>query len=285
MKMSFPPTMERLLDSTFNIDTSDGLSLLVHHWKPQKQATGVVLLIHGHGEHGGRYDRLANTLNRHSIELYVPDLRGHGSSGGRRGDFPRYMEFMNDISTMISVISNRHPGIPLFLYGHSMGGNLALNYTLRHSTPAAGVIITSPLLRLVNEPPRWKRTIARLMMRIWPSLPMKSGISSAGLSRDPAIVAAYDADKLVHAKVTPRFLEVTDAGRWAIENADNLKLPLLLMHGDADRITSHSASREFAERTGENCTLRIWKGLFHELHNEPEKDEVVSTIIDWITKA
>lgn len=276
--------MERLLDSTFNIDMSDGLSLLVHHWQPGEQANKIVLLVHGHGEHGGRYDRFAQAFNRRSVELYVPDLRGHGRSDGRRGDFPRYTVFMDDISTMLSVISKRHPGIPLFLYGHSMGGNLVLNHTLRRSPPVAGVIVTSPLLRLENEPPNWKKKAAYLMMKICPSLPMKSGISSAGLSRDSSIVEAYDADALVHGMVTPRFLEVIDAGRWAIENAGGLGLPLLLMHGDADRVTSHRASIEFAGQAGKNCTLRIWEGLFHELHNEPEKDEVIDTILEWITK-
>jgi alpha-beta hydrolase superfamily lysophospholipase len=284
MKLSIFPTMERLLDTTFNIHTTDGLKLHVHHWQPDGEASEIVLLIHGHGEHGGRYERLADTFNRHSIELYVPDLRGHGRSDGKRGHLPHYTDLMNDISTMISSISDRHPGVPLFLYGHSMGGNLVLNHILRRPAAVTGVIITSPLLRLIDEPPRWKHVAARMMMKIWPSLPMKSGISSAGLSRDQAIVDAYDADPLVHDLVTPRFLEVNDAGKWVIEHAGNLRLPILLMHGDCDRITSHEASIEIAGKMGENCTISVWKGLFHELHNEPEREQVLSTILDWLTK-
>ncbi len=271
------------MDSYSRIETADGLELYVHHWPAARNHLSVIVIIHGLGEHGGRYSQMARRFNDHGVSVVAPDLRGHGKSGGRKGYFPHYQLLMDDISRTLADTSRRYPNLPFFLYGHSMGGNLAINYALREKPSISGVIASAPLLRIHREPPVWKRSLCAVMLKLFPRLTMANGIPSEDLSRDGSVVKAYDEDPLVHDRVAPGFLHVRKAGLWALDHAGDLGLPLLLMHGSADRITSHEASREFAEKAGGICTLKIWDGLYHELHNEPEKQDVNDFVLDWIS--
>jgi alpha-beta hydrolase superfamily lysophospholipase len=272
------------MDSHSWIETSDGLELYLHHWPATCDSVSALVIIHGLGEHGGRYDLPASRFNDHGISVTAPDLRGHGRSGGRKGFFPQYTAWMDDISRTVAETSKRNPDLPIFLYGHSMGGNLSINFVLRENPPVSGVIASAPLLRIRREPPLWKRSLGAAMLKLFPRFTMSNGIRSEDLSRDCSIVKAYDDDPLVHDRVAPGFLHVRKAGLWALDHAGALGKPLLLMHGTRDRITSHEASREFAEKAGVLCTLRIWDGLYHELHNEPEKEEVIDFVLAWISR-
>jgi alpha-beta hydrolase superfamily lysophospholipase len=166
-----------------------------------------------------------------------------------------------------------------------MGGTLVLNYVLRNHPQLAGVIVTSPLLRTAFEPPAWKVVLGRIMYHLWPNLSLANELDCQGISRDPEIVRAYKNDLLVHDRLTPRLgIDILQSGLWALEHANEFTLPLLLMHGDADSIVSAKASGEFAAKASNCCTLKIWHGLYHELHNEPEKDEVLSYVLGWLDK-
>ncbi|MDD3643494.1 MAG: alpha/beta hydrolase, partial [Candidatus Krumholzibacteria bacterium] len=176
------------------------------------------------------------------------------------------------------------PRLPLFLYGQSMGGNLAINFVLRRRPAIAGMIASSPLLRTASAPPRWKTLMGANLRTLLPALPLGSGIRADDLSRDLSVVDAYRRDPLVHDRLTLRFHEVLVAGEWAIEHAAGLPVPLLLMHGDADGISSCGASAEFAGRAGDRCTLKIWEGMRHELHNEPESPQVHRAVIEWMER-
>ncbi|MBN1163230.1 MAG: lysophospholipase [Candidatus Krumholzibacteriota bacterium] len=264
------------------IRTADRVLLRGRVWRPGKDPRGTLCLVHGLGEHGGRYSHLAAFLNRHGYILLAIDLRGHGRSEGKRGHTPGYAAMLDDIRAFLEEAEKLYPEKPVFLYGHSMGGNLVLNYALHRRPSLEGIIATAPLLRSAFEPPRWKMLLASLMLGIWPSLSLSSGLSSADLSRDPEVVRAYDEDPLVHDRVTPRFLEIRRAGVRAVERAGELSLPLLLMHGDADRVTSCPTSRLFADRAGSICTLKIWPGLYHEIHNEPERGAVFDYLLSWL---
>jgi alpha-beta hydrolase superfamily lysophospholipase len=260
----------------------DGLELAARGWTPEK-TKAIVCLVHGHGEHIGRYRHVGEALAKAGYMLLAFDLRGHGLSGGQRGHAPSYESLMDDISDLLTEARKRYPGLPMFLYGHSMGGNQVINYTLRHPEDLKGVIATGPWLRLAFEPTAVKLTLAKVMNSIAPSFSQPSGIEQAALSRDPEIVSAYAADPLVHDKVSARLFTVLHAnGLWALEHAADLKIPLLLMHGSADRLTSLVASKEFAAAAGSKITLRIWDGFYHEVHNEPEKAEVIKAMIDWL---
>jgi alpha-beta hydrolase superfamily lysophospholipase len=190
---------------------------------------------------------------------------------------------MDDLNLLLESAGKRYPEVPLVFYGHSLGGNLVLNYALRQEHDLQAVIATGPWLRLAFEPPPIKILLGRLMNRLYPAFSQPSGLDTAALSHDPAVVATYEADPLVHDRISARlFMGIHTAGLWALEHAGSLHTPTLLMHGTEDRLTSAQASEEFARRAGEICTLRLWEGLFHEIHNEPEKEEVIAEILSWL---
>jgi alpha-beta hydrolase superfamily lysophospholipase len=164
-----------------------------------------------------------------------------------------------------------------------LGGNLVLNYALRRRPRLAGVIATSPLLRLAFQPPAVKVTLGRIMNSLWPAFSQASGLETKALSRDPEVVRVYENDPLVHDHVSARmFMSFYQAGLWALEHAAEFPLPLLIMHGSADRLTSAEASREFADHVPGDCTFKLWDGLYHETHNEPQKQEVFNFLLTWL---
>ncbi len=268
-----------------SLKTQDGLTLHGQGWRPEREIRGAICLVHGHGEHVGRYAHLAAALNQAGFALLGFDLRGHGRSEGRRGHTPSYEQLMDDVGAMLARTSERFSGKPLFLYGHSMGGNLVLNYGLRRRPQLAGVVATGPWLRLAFEPPAIQVALARMMDKIAPAFVQSSGLETAALSRDERVVAAYEQDPLVHDRVSARlFLAMYAAGLWALENAAQWQLPLLLMHGGADRLTSAEASETFAHRAGKWVTFKRWEGWYHEVHNEPEQETFQRFLLDWLLK-
>ena len=269
----------------FEFKTFDGLQLFSQSWQPQDRPRAVVCLIHGIGEHSGRYVHVADRLTKAGYAIFIFDLRGHGKSEGLRGHTPSYEALMQDISSLLEVANKQFSQLPSFLYGHSLGGNLVLNYVLRRQTHLKGVITTAPWLRLAFEPPASKIALGKMTNCIWPSFSQKSGLDTKALSHDREVVRSYKNDPLVHDRISARmFISAYQAGQWALEHASELSLPLLLMQGGADKIISVEAGREFASNIKENCTLKIWDDLYHEIHNEPEKEEVFKFLIDWLDK-
>lgn len=262
----------------------DGEQLYAQEWKAASPRAAVVL-IHGHGEHIQRYQHVAQAFTQEGVSLLGFDLRGHGKSAGQRGHTPHYDNLQSDIADFLAQAAKRAPALPLFLYGHSMGGNLVLNHLLRFQPPLRAAIVTGPWLRLAFEPPAAKLALARMMEAISPSFSQSSGLETAALARDPQVVQAYEKDPLVHSKITTRlFMGMYQAGLWALEHAAELKTPTLLMHGTADRLTSHEASSEFAQKAGSVVRLRLWEGFYHEIHNEPQKAEVLQTMLGWLNE-
>ena len=271
--------------SEFEFKTFDGLSLFGQSWQPEGRPRAVVCLVHGIGEHSGRYVHVADSLIQSGYALISFDLRGHGKSEGPRGHIPSYEAIMQDIYSLLEVSNKKFPQSPFFLYGHSLGGNLVLNYVLRRQSHLKGVIATAPWLRLAFEPPAFKVTLGKVMNKIRPSFSQSSGLDTKALSHDPKVVHAYENDPLVHDHISARmFIGIYQSGQWALEHALEFSLPLLLMHGGDDKIISVEASREFANKINENCTLKVWDELYHEIHNEPEKEEVFKFLIDWLDK-
>lgn len=262
---------------------ADGLPLFAQCWRPEDEPAAVVCVVHGAGEHSGRYMHVADALTQARFAVLALDLRGHGRSGGLRGHTPSYEALLQDLDLLLAEAAQRFPGVPLFLYGHSLGGGLVLYYTLRRRPAVAGVVATSPWLRLAFTPPPWKETLAMLLSRAWPSFPQATGLETDALSHDPAVARAYTTDPLVHNRATSRmYVSCRAAGRWSLAHAAEFPVPLLLMHGTADRITSHEASAAFAAQLPGACELRLWPGAYHELHNEPQRQEVLDAIVAWL---
>lgn len=267
------------------LESKDGITFHTRTWEPEGKIKAVVALIHGHGEHIGRYENVASALTSAGYVLAGYDSRGHGKSTGPRGYIPDYDALMNDIGAFISRLGEKYSGQPVFLYGHSMGGNQVINYALRRHPKIAGVIATGPWLKLAFEPSRVQVILARIMNNILRSFTQPSGLDTKGLSHDVEVVRLYDNDPLNHNKVSARlFVGMYESGLWALEHASEFSLPLLLMHGGADPITSAAASRQFAGQAGKNVTLSIWDGLYHEIHNEFEQGEVFKVMIEWLDK-
>ena len=269
----------------FKFNTFDGLELFGQSWQPEKPPKAVVCLVHGLGEHIGRYAHVADRLTKAGYIILAFDLRGHGKSPGPRGHSPSYEAFMWDISTLLEISNKKFPQLPSFLYGHSLGGNLVLNYVLRRQSHLKGVIATAPWLCLAFKPSAFKIALGKMINYFWPSFSQKNGLDTKALSRNLEAVRFYESDPLVHDHISAlMFISTHQAGQWALKHASEFSLPLLLMHGGADKIISVEAGREFAGKIKENCTLKIWDGLYHEIHNEPEKEEVFKFLINWLDK-
>jgi alpha-beta hydrolase superfamily lysophospholipase len=276
----------------FALPAADGVQLYFQAWQPGAPR-GVVCLVHGLGEHSGRYTHVAAALNEANYALLGFDLRGHGKSAGPRGHTPSYDTLLDDIGRLLDEAVKRYPGLPCFLYGHSLGGSLVLNYALRRkltlsgeerSRRIAGIISTSPSLRTATPPPSVKVAIGKLLYNLAPGLQMANGLDRSSLSRDPKVIEAYSADPLVHDRISARLgLDLLQSGKWALAHAAEFPLvPLLLVHGTADRITSAPATQEFASKVRGDCTLKLWERFYHETHNEPEKDQVLRFMIGWL---
>ncbi len=269
----------------FTLLTKDSLNLFAQIWDIDEPPRAAVCLVHGLGEHSSRYHHVANAFNQAGFAMLAFDHRGHGKSPGRRGHIPDYETLLDDIATALAVTQEKYPQMPVFLYGHSMGGSLVLNYALRRNPELTGVICTSPWIKLGFEPPAIQVLLARIMNFFMPSFVQNNELDVNGLSRDPKVIEAYQKDPLVHDQASARlFVEFYGAGYWALDHATQLNLPLLLAHGSDDSLTSAQASQEFSILAGDLCTLKIWDGYLHETHNEPEKEEVIAFYINWAKK-
>jgi alpha-beta hydrolase superfamily lysophospholipase len=272
--------------SEASYSSKDGLRLYSQGWQPEAAPKAAVCLVHGIGEHSGRYAHVAEALCAAGYALCAYDLRGHGRSEGPRGHSPAFDAMMDDIDLLLTSAGGRFPGCPQFLYGHSLGGNLVLNYGLRRRAAlqnVKGVVATSSGLRTATPPPAFKLWLGKVFYQLWPGLTMPTGLVLAGLSRDPSVIEKYRADPLVHGVVSARFaLDFLNAGEWAIAHAAEFPLPVLVAHGTADLLAAAQASRDFAAQAGARATLKLWEGLYHETHNEPEKAEVLAYLIHWL---
>ncbi len=264
--------------------TPDQNTLYAQIWYPQIDCKAVIVLIHGLGEHSSRYTRFAHDLNQKHYLVAAIDLRGHGRSTGKRGHSPHYSTLMTDLELFLNTIYQRYPKLPCFLYGHSFGGNLVLNWTLRHIGPLVkGIIATGPALQLATQPPRWKVNFARSLYYLLPSYSLSNGIHPDQLSRDLQVIQNLRADPLVHNQISVRLAwDLIETGQWALERAAQFSKPLLLMQGGADQIVSVQANEEFARRVGKRATFRLWEGLYHEIHQEPEREQVIDYLVNWL---
>ncbi len=268
--------------------SKDGIDFFVRGWEPDHKSKALVALVHGLGEHTGRYEHVAKAMTEAGYALAGFDLRGHGKSGGIRGHFPSLEAAMRDIRDFLIFLTQRYPDLPQFLYGHSLGGLLVLTYALKNKTGLKGVIATGAGLRSQIHEQKMKVLMAKVLGSLVPSALLPSGLDNALLSRDPNVVNAYNKDPLVHDRISLAFgkagLKATD---YAWQHAEEFSVPLLIMHGAADRNTYPHGSENFAKLAAKNnqdITLKLWDGMYHEIHNEPEKEQVIQFMIDWLDR-
>lgn len=259
-----------------------GLEIYWQAWLPQGDPRTVVLLAHGGAEHSGRYEWTAGELVARGQAVYAIDHRGHGRSQGPRAYVDRLEHAVADLNTLSDLARERHPGVPCFLLGHSMGGLIALAYALRHQDELTGLVLTAPLA--VLDANVVARTAVRALSAVAPRLPIYK-IDSTTVSRDPEVVRAYERDPLNHRGLLPArtVAELATGTAGLPERLPSLRLPILTLYGTADRLVSTTGSALVEACCGSSdCTVRGYDGLYHELLNEPERDRVLGDVADWI---
>ena len=267
------------------VTASDGLRLFVRR-RDVAKARGEIVIVHGFGEHSGRYDRLGLHLNAHGYSVTGYDHRGHGLSDGLPGHVENFGEYEADLDRILAAVRARSEGRPIFVIGHSMGGLVVLRHLATRSNEFAGAVITAPLIAVATPIPAYKLLIARVSARLAPGFRLDNEIDPASLSRDPEVGKAYATDPLVNRKVSARwFAEATRAMAEVNEWAPRITLPLIVMQGSEDRLASVEATKRLFELIGaSDKELVIYPGFYHELFNEPEKQEIFERVSEWLDK-
>lgn len=274
---------------TGSVRTVDGLELALYRWACAAPVRATVALLHGLAEHAGRYAALAERLAAAGIELVAIDLRGHGRSPGERTWVASFDAYLDDAQALLDAASR--PGTPLLLMGHSMGGTIATCFAIERlaafadrTHPVSGLILSSPALAPGKDVPHWMLAASRVVSRLWPRYRAMK-IEPALLSRDPLAVEANRADALVHHGAVPARTgaEILAAMERIERGRASLRLPVLVYHGTADKLTEAEGSRTFAGHVGSpDCTLTLYEGAYHETMNDLDRDSVIDALTQWI---
>ena len=263
---------------------SDGLDLFFQVWLPDTPPKAVLLIAHGMGEHGGRYQNYVDYFAPRGCALYAADMRGCGRSGGKRGHVDRFDDFVDDFRRLHETAHAAQPDAPIVLLGHSYGSLIVLTYGLRYPNDVSGVISSGTALRDALPYPNWLRAVIRRVGRVLPNVSVPSGLKPEFISRDATVVTTYTADPLVHSVATLRWASEAAACReWIMAHAAEWSLPLLMLHGVDDRICLPAGARAFQEKaSGNRIELRVYDGLYHEVHNERGKATVFRDVEAWL---
>jgi acylglycerol lipase len=266
-----------------HLSAADGTDILIRHW-PASEAAGSwasVLLVHGLGEHSGRYEHVGDRMAAAGLDVHAYDHRGNGGSGGRRGHVDRWSEYHDDLEERLLAVRAAAHGNPVVVYGHSMGGLIVLGYLLSERPDPDLVVLSSP--GLDSTLATWKKRLAPTLGRIVPTLAVPNDIDGATLSRDPSVAEKVGADPLAAKASTARFGAEALAEQARVRrDYAGLTLPTLVLHGLDDGLVPERASEILG--TLPNVERRTYPGLRHELHNEPEGPAIVDEIIAWIRR-
>ena len=262
------------------------LRLHYRTWEAQRPVAGIIV-VHGIGEHIGRYEEFAAAMGGYRISTFGLDLRGHGLSEGRRGHVSRFNIMLQDVDRFRREVQGLvDVSCPLFILGHSMGGLIVTRYLEEYEGVLAGGIILSPWLATAMETPRWKVTFSTTLSRFLPAFPFGTGLDAALLSHGAGEVARYREDAMVHDRITPRlYTEMSTAMGAAMQRSDRLRVPLLFLVSGGDRIADTSRAVAFARSLqAGDVTLRVVPDAYHELLHETERAERFAEIREWITR-
>lgn len=267
----------------FKIKAFDRINLYVKCWLPLNHPEGVIILVHGLGEHINRYNQWAKRFSNNGWAVTGIDLRGHGRSDGKRGA-GSYQAYLNDIDSVFRFTRKKFGELPVVLYGQSLGGNLALGYEISRKPEINRLIITSPWLKLTYPPASSMVYMAKFLVKLFPGISMSSSLNSNYFSRERKVSDDYRNDPLVHNKVSvSTFLQVLNWASLILKNKHKVNVPLLIFHGSEDQVTSWRGSYIFSRETSESTHYKLWEGCFHELHNDFCKEDVFSYIALWLS--
>jgi alpha-beta hydrolase superfamily lysophospholipase len=263
-------------------------------WQVHSPVKGVLTLVHGLGEHSGRYCAVVKALTAAGYAVYAFDNQGHGKSAGQRGHIDRWQNYRDNIRAFLQLVREQEPTAPLFLMGHSLGGLIVLDYVLRSAQSAEfqslnllGIIVSAPPIQPMQGAASSVRImLARLLSGLFPRLTLQMGLDKSGLSRKQEIADEIADDPLIHSCVTLRWgSETLNTIEWVKSHIDQLSLPILITHGDADPIIAPDGSRQIFQRIQSSAkTLTLYPGSYHEPHNDLDADVVVTDLVNWLNE-
>jgi acylglycerol lipase len=280
-----PGDIELIDHREYSWTSADGMKLFGQSWMPRGYPRAIINYVHGFKDHSNRFSHWAIKLTREGFGVIAVDLRGHGRSGGRRGYADSFERYLQDVSLLCNYSRKKYPDIRQILYGHSLGGNIVTNYLISGKDLPDAAVITSPWFRLAVQPSIITRTMALVFRYALPGVLVKSNLDTNGLSRDPKIGADYSKDPLVHNRISPKlFFAIEKNGASASHSIYKINIPLLVMHGTADTITSFRQTRAFVLHAGCRTLFKEWPGCLHELHNEICADNVFAFLVCWLNE-
>ena len=265
-------------------DGVGGVRIVYDVWTPDVTPRAVVILSHGFGEHARRYDHVAQRFGRDALVTYALDHRGHGRSGGKRVLVKDISEYTGDFDTLVGIAAKEHPGATRVVLGHSMGGGIVFAYGVEHPDNYDLMVLSGPAVAAQTAVSPLLARIAKTIGAIAPGLPLQQ-LDAGAISRDPAVVNAYNTDPLVHHGKVPAGLAraLMLVGETMPQRAPSLTAPLLVVHGSDDHLIPVEGSRQLVAAVGSSdVELKVYPGLYHEVFNEPEQDQVLDDVVSWI---
>jgi len=268
--------------STGSLDNEDA-RLFHQSWIP-KDMRNVMVVSHGLGEHGGRYGNLVDYFAPRGFGLYVQDHRGHGQSSGARGHVSEFRHYVDDLAAYVRKVGEQAGQGKVVMVGHSLGGLIAIAYSLSYPETVSKLVLSAPGIRPYQQPPRIKASLGKILARLVPRLLMNNELDASFICRDPDVVRAYTVDPLVHDRVSTRFFtEYLGTAARVLRDAHLLNVPVLLLLAGEDRLVDNEANRQFFDKVGSDMKeMKVYPGLYHEIFNEPEKDQVFSKMKSWL---
>jgi alpha-beta hydrolase superfamily lysophospholipase len=261
-----------------------GLSIYYQYWMPEAAPKAVILIVHGAGEHSARYAGFASYFNEQGYAVAALDHPGHGKSEGHYGHVDSFDDFLETLSVFQAEVRKAFPHQPLVLLGHSLGGLISANYLLQHQEDFAACVLSGPAIKTDIEPPAFQLWLIGVLSRLLPRLGALQ-LDANGVSRDPAVVEDYVNDPLVnHGKMSARKVaELFRAMSHIQANAAAITLPMLILHGGDDAMTAPAGSQFLHDEiSSSDKQLIIYPGLYHEIFNEPEREQVFQDLLQWL---
>ncbi len=260
------------------------LNLYYQCWLPERGPTAILLVVHGLAEHSGRYMNLVNHFVPKGYAVYSLDLRGHGRSDGLRGYVERFTYYLDDLKTFSDTVRSRHRDSKVFVVGHSMGGTIATAYTVQHQGEFDGLILSGVLLRVGTSTSPVLIAAARILSLLMPKIGV-AVLDASAISQDESVVDAYVNDPLVYrGKIRARLgIELIRMTKKLPNEMSEIRLPILIMHGTADRLSAPKGSEMLYERlNSKDKTLKLYDGFYHEIFNEPGHEQVLADMENWL---
>jgi len=272
--------------ATQGVNSTDSFNCHYRQWLTDTPPKAILLIVHGMAEHGDRYQHVAEYFTKKSFSVFALDHKGHGKSDGRPGHIDHFSNYSAGVYALLQKIKNEFPDTPRFLVGHSMGGLISANFLLKHQGDFTGCVLSGPALKAVDEPSSLLLAINRVISRLMPTLGMLA-LDANGVSRDPAVVRAYLDDPLVYkGKLSSRLVnELLDTMKTLMGSADEITLPMLILHGESDTLAAVEGSQKFHNTiSSADKTLHVYPNLYHEIFNEPEQQQVLEDMAQWLDR-